>query len=89
MTKRDLIKEVASLGLSQGMAEQTVEKILTAITESLARGEDVNIYGFGNFEIKDRKARMGRNPRTGENVMIPDRKAVRFKAGKLLVEHVQ
>ncbi|MBR1685230.1 MAG: HU family DNA-binding protein [Clostridia bacterium] len=89
MTKRDLIKGVASLGLSQGMAEQAVEKILTSITESLARGEDVNIYGFGNFEVRDRKARMGRNPRTGENVMIPDRKAVRFKAGKLLVEHIQ
>ena len=89
MTKRDLIKGVASLGLSQGMAEQAVEKILTSITESLARGEDVNIYGFGNFEVRDRKARKGRHPRTGENVMIPDRKEVRFKAGKLLVEHIQ
>ena len=79
MTKVDLIAQVA---------EKTVTAVLETITENLAKGEKVSLVGFGTFEVKERAARMGHNPRNGEAMEIPASKAPAFKAGKALKEAV-
>lgn len=69
-------------------ASKSVEAVLEAIAGALREGEKVQLIGFGNFEVKDKPERKGRNPRTGEEMIIPARKSVSFKAGKQLREEV-
>lgn len=89
-TKRDLVMRIADeTGLIQQDVYQVVQKTLDYITESLARGEDVELRNFGVFEVKERKERVGRNPNKPENVVtIPTRKVVKFKPGKIMREDV-
>ena len=85
MKKADIVARVAGrAGLSKSVAEAAVNAVLDAIAEGLAKEEQVRIAGFGTFATKDRRARTGRNPRTGESVSIPASKAPSFKAGKAL-----
>ena len=83
MNKGDLIDKVAShAGISKAAADKAMEAVLSGITDSLRKGERVTFVGFGTFGISNRKARKGRNPRTGAELKIPATRAVKFTAGK-------
>ncbi|MBE6898621.1 MAG: HU family DNA-binding protein [Ruminococcaceae bacterium] len=89
MTKADLITVVAQkTNLSKKDSDKAVAAVLDAITETLAAGEKVSLVGFGTFEVKERAAREGINPRTKEKIIIPASKLPSFKAGKALKEEV-
>ena len=89
MNKTELIAEVAEKAeMSKKDAEAAVTAAINAVTESLRRGEKVQLVGFGSFEVKDRAARMGRNPQTRELVPIAASKVPVFKAGKALKDVV-
>ena len=87
MTKADLIEAVAKTAdLSKKDAEAVVNTFLESIIDSLNRGEGVELRGFGSFRLRDRGPRIGRNPRTGENVQVPAKRVPYFKVGKQLKE---
>jgi DNA-binding protein HU-beta len=65
MTKADLVAKVAETGITKKQAAAAVDAMIAAIKESLSKGEKVSLVGFGSFSVKQRKARIGRNPRTG------------------------
>lgn len=89
MIRRDLVAKIAEkTGYRQDDAKIIVEEVLKGISQSLARGERVELRGFGVFKVKKRQPRQGRNPKTGEIVSIPARKVIHFKAGKELKELV-
>ena len=89
MNKSDLSARVASeVSLSKADADSAVNAVLSAIGDSLARREAVNIAGFGTFSVKSRPERQGRNPRTGESITIAASTVPAFKAGKALREAV-
>lgn len=85
MNKTELIAKVAeATEMTKKEATQSVEAILTVITEALRSGDKVQLIGFGNFEVRDRAARKGRNPQTGEEIDIPASKVPAFRPGKQL-----
>ena len=85
MNKAELIDAVASsTDMSKAEAGRAVDAVLGSITDSLAAGTKVSIGGCGNFEVRDRSARMGRNPQTGETIHIAATKVPAFKAAKAL-----
>ena len=89
MNKSELINAVAEKAeLSKKDSEAAVTATLDAITAALAEGEEVRLVGFGTFEVKEREARIGRNPATKEEIQIPATKVPAFKPGKLLKEIV-
>ena len=89
MNKTDLIATVAEVAdLSKKDAEKAVNATFDAITAALEAGEKVSLVGFGAFDVKERAARMGRNPRTKEEVEIPATRVPLFKAGKALKDTV-
>ena len=89
MTKSELIDAVASrTKLSKTNAEQIVNCIFDSMTETLAAGQNIEIRGFGSFQVKVREAREGRNPKTGESVRIPAKRMPFFKIGKELYERI-
>ncbi|MDP2873872.1 MAG: HU family DNA-binding protein [bacterium] len=90
MTKMDLIDAVASRsGLTKADASRAVEAMIDAISGALAKGEKVTVTGFGTFEVRQRAARMGRNPQTGAPLHIAATKTPAFKAGKGLKDAVR
>ena len=90
MTKRDLAVNIAQkTGITQSLIQKVVDELLNEITETLAQGQGIELRNFGVFKIKNRKERIGRNPRTGETVSIPPKKIVYFKVGKILKERVK
>ena len=90
MTKVELIAAVAAdAGLTKKDAEKAVNSAVNAITEALKNGEKVSLVGFGTFEVRQRAARTGVNPRTGERLEIASSKAPTFKPSKALKEAVQ
>ena len=89
MNKAELIAEVAAkTGLSKKDSEKAVNAALDTITETLVKGEKVQLVGFGGFDIKERGTRMGRNPKTKEEIEIPASRVPQFKAGKALKDAV-
>ena len=83
MVKHDIVDEVVNrTGLSKTRAEIAVETVFETMKRSMERGKRIELRGFGVFNIRPRKTGIGRNPRTGEEVIIPPGKAVRFKPGK-------
>jgi DNA-binding protein HU-beta len=87
MTKSDLIERLAGKAdLTRPRAEELLDFLLNDVTEALKQGEKVNISGFGTFTVSNRKARTGRNPKTGEPIEIPASRSAKFKAGKTLKE---
>jgi DNA-binding protein HU-beta len=89
MTKNELIAAVADTSqLTKTDAAKAVEATFDIIAGALKRGDEVKLIGFGTFTVANRKAREGRNPRTGATVMIPASKAPKFSAGKGLKEAV-
>lgn len=90
MNKTELIQAVAERSqISKKDAGSAVNATLELITESLAEGNTVQLIGFGNFEVRERAARKGRNPQTGEEIDIAATKTPAFKAGKQLKEAVK
>ncbi len=89
MTKTELINLVAEkAALSKKDADKAVAAVIEAIADSLAKGEKVQLVGFGTFEVRDRAAREGKNPATGAKIQIPATKVPAFKAGKALKDAV-
>ena len=89
MTKADLIEEVAAIGgLSKKSSAQVVNTFFGSIVESLRHGDKVELRGFGTFKLRRRKSRIGRNPKTGEQVRVPAKIVPFFKPGKDLRELV-
>ena len=90
MNKADLIQAVAEeSGLTKKESAVAVDAIFNSISDSLAKGENVQLVGFGTFEVRSRKAREGRNPATGEAIKIKAAKVPAFKAGKALKDKVK
>ena len=89
MNKTQLIAAVAeAASISKKDAETAVTAVIASITKSLAEGEKVQIAGFGTFEVRERGERVGRDPRTSEEITIPASKAPAFKAGRALKDSV-
>ena len=89
MNKAELIYAVAEkTSMSRKDSEAAVDAMLDAIAASLAEGEDVRLVGFGTFEVKKREPRVGRNPKTLEEIKIPASRVPAFKAGKALKDAV-
>ena len=90
MTKRDLIEVVAKkANLANKASRDAVTAIINSIRDALKRGEKVVITGFGTFSVRQRVARTGRNPKTGEKITITARKAPGFTAGKTLKKAIR
>ena len=90
INKSELTKEVAAkTDLKQKDAEKVIDALIESIKDNLAKGEKVQIIGFGSFEVRDRAARKGRNPQTGKSLTIPATKVPAFKPGKALKDAVK
>ncbi|MDW0109086.1 MULTISPECIES: HU family DNA-binding protein [Sporosarcina] len=90
MNKTELINSVAEeAGLSKKDATKAVETVFETIQDALSKGEKVQLIGFGNFEVRERAARKGRNPQSGEEIEIAASKVPAFKAGKALKDAVK
>lgn len=84
LTKNDIVTEVQNLGLPKKKSVMVIENLLEIIKRSLESSEDVLVSGFGKFCVKDKAKRKGRNPATGEDLMLRERRVVTFKcSGKL------
>lgn len=89
MNKTDLIGEVAGkVDMTKKDVEKVVGALFETIEESLKTGDKVQLVGFGTFEVRERKARTGRNPQTGQEIKIAASKVPAFKAGKALKDAV-
>ena len=89
MNKTELIAAAAeSAGLTKKDTERVINAAIDAVTASLVKGEKVQISGFGTFEVKERDARIGRNPHTKETIEIPATRVPQFKASKALKDNV-
>ncbi len=90
MTKKDIVLQITDItGIKQVDVKKIVQNTFDVIVESLLRNEKVELRNFGVFKIKERKARFGRNPRTGESVPVPPRKVVVFKPGLEMKQKVK
>ncbi|ANZ58158.1 DNA-binding protein [Fructilactobacillus lindneri] len=88
--KAELVDDVAkSTGLTKKDATAALDAVFDAIQDQLAKGERVQLIGFGSFEVRERAARKGRNPQTGKEIEIPASKVPAFKPGKALKEAVK
>jgi integration host factor subunit alpha len=89
LTKADLIESIRSkIGLTKNQSTDTVETVIDIIKNTLASGEDILISGFGKFCVKEKSERKGRNPATGDDMMLTPRKVVTFKCSGKLRERV-
>ena len=85
MTKAELVSKVSKrTGASQAMTANIVDSIWAEIKELLKRGGSISFTGFGSFDVSKRAKRRGRNPQTGEEMLVPASKVARFRAGKAL-----
>jgi DNA-binding protein HU-beta len=89
MKKSDLVDAIAGkAGVPKAQVQQMVDDVFDLIAEGLAKGEKIDLRGFGTFSVRDSAARTGRNPQTGEAIAIPARRVPGFKPGKELKEKV-
>ena len=90
MNTNEFVAAVATEArLTKTQAREVIDAVFTAVTKGLVAGEKINVSGFGTFEVKDKPARMGINPSTGEKIEIDARKAVSFKPAKNLKELIK
>ncbi|HAT55384.1 MAG: HU family DNA-binding protein [Furfurilactobacillus sp.] len=88
--KAQLVNDVAAAtGLTKKSATEAVDAVFDSVQKSLAKGDKVQLIGFGNFEVRSRAARKGRNPQTGQEIEIPASKVPAFKPGKALKDAVK
>jgi DNA-binding protein HU-beta len=89
MNKAELIESIAdSADLSKASAGRALDAAIESITKALKKGDTITLVGFGTFSVRHRKARMGRNPRTGEEIQIKASKVPGFKPGKALKDAI-
>ena len=88
LTKNEIISKVHDMGFTRKQSAQVIESILEIIKGSLTVGEDVLISGFGKFCVRHKRSRRGRNPATGEDLILPERKVVTFKCSGKLKEKI-
>ena len=89
MTKQEIVATVyEKLGFSKRESSDIVEQFFKIIKESLAKGENVKISGLGNFVVRDKRARKGRNPQTGEEIEISPRRVLNFRLSQVLKEEI-
>jgi DNA-binding protein HU-beta len=89
VNKSELIDAVAAAAdISKAKAAQAVDAVTASVTKALSKGDQVTLVGFGTFSVRERAARTGRNPRTGEEIKIAAAKIPAFKAGKALKDAV-
>jgi DNA-binding protein HU-beta len=90
MTKAELVEKMAKdADISKAAAGKTLDSFIDAVTKSLKKGNKLTLVGFGTFSTAKRKARVGRNPRTGAKIKIPARKIAKFSAGSALKNAVK
>ncbi|MCX7913416.1 MAG: HU family DNA-binding protein [Thermodesulfovibrionales bacterium] len=90
MTKAELIDKIASTaGITKSDAAKSLDATIESVKAALKKGQKVTLVGFGTFSVSKRKARKGRNPRTGEEIKIPATKVPKFVPGKALKEAVK
>ncbi len=89
MNKTDLVKAVAATGLTQNAAKAAVDATIAAVKDALAKGEAVQLIGFGTFSVVEKPAREGVNPSNGQKIKIAAKKVAKFKPGKELAEVVK
>ena len=90
MTKKDIVLRITDMtGIKQVDVKKIVQKTFDVVIESLVRFEKVELRNFGVFKIKERRARFGRNPRTGESVPVPPRRVVVFKPGLEMKQRIK
>lgn len=89
MTKKDIVKAISDAsGLPQGQTKVIVDRIFEAIVDTLVQEGRIELRNFGVFEVKRRRSRLARNPRTGEDVPVPEKFVVKFKPGKEMEQRV-
>lgn len=89
MNKQELVKAVAEKsGVTQKDVDAVINGFIDTVKEQLAKHEDVQLVGFGTFEVAKRAARLGRNPKTGEEIKIPESLTPKFKVGKGLKDAI-
>jgi DNA-binding protein HU-beta len=89
MNKSEMIDAIAEgADISKAAAGRALDAVIGTVTDTLKKGDTVNLIGFGTFEVRDRKARTGRNPQTGATIQIAAAKSPAFKAGKALKDAV-
>ena len=90
LTKSDIVESLNNeIGLNKREAKELVDMLFNDIKNLLSEGHEVKLSGFGNFQLRDKSSRPGRNPRTGEDVEISARRVVTFKSGQKLKESVK
>ena len=90
LTKSDIVEDLNNeIGLNKREAKELVDLLFNDIKNLLSEGHEVKLSGFGNFQLRDKSPRPGRNPRTGEDVEVSARKVVTFKSGQKLKESVK
>ena len=90
LTKSDIVEDLNNeIGLNKREAKELVDMLFDYIKNLLSEGQEVKLSGFGNFQLRDKSPRPGRNPRTGEDVEISARRVVTFKSGQKLKESVK
>jgi DNA-binding protein HU-beta len=90
MNKSELIQSVAeSADISKAAADRAIKAMLDTVTEAMKSGDAITLVGFGTFSVRERAARTGRNPRTGDTIKIPASKTPVFKPGKALKDAVK
>lgn len=90
MNKGDLIDQMANdAGITKAQAQEALNSFLESTSGTLKKGDKVTLVGFGTFSVSNRSARKGRNPQTGEEINIPAKKVVKFKAGKELSDKIK
>lgn len=88
LTKSDIVAKVHSLGFTQKKSTEVIESLIETIKDSLSVGDDVLVSGFGKFCVKNKRPRRGRNPATGEDLMLKERRVVTFKCSGKLREQI-
>ncbi len=89
ITKKQLVEKISNQTIqTKVITKETIQLFLDTITGELERGNRIELRDFGVFEVKQRAARVGRNPKTGETVQVPTRKVVTFKVGRKMKYHV-
>ncbi len=90
MTKAELVEKIADkAGMTKANAERALNAFLESVEDTLVKDGKLMLTGFGTFAVESRKARKGRNPRTGQEIEIPESKVVKFRPGKLLKDAVK
>lgn len=89
MNKKQAVEVVAvAMGITKKQANDFLDVFFDTVTEALANGEDVKFVGFGSFVLNERKERLGRNPKTGDEIVIPSANVVRFRASSTVKEAI-